>query len=413
MSKTKTIRTFLFIGVSAMALLACGGKEIKQTAAPSAPKVDVASVIYQRITEWDQFTGRLQAPEKVALIPRVSGYIETVNFKEGALVKKGDVLFAIDSRIFAAEVLRLKAELASAVSSEQLAEHDYARANKLFSQKAVSEELIDTRRAGKHQTAAAVASVKAALIRAELDLSYTQVTAPIDGRVSYANVTAGNYVTAGQSQLTNLVSTSRMYAYFDLDEQTYLKYSLLSAQNKRKNPRSGNNLVYMALANESAYKHQGIIDFVDNKMDQQTGTIRVRASFANEDQQLIPGLFARLRIVGSESYDGILIDDKAIGTDLNNKFVLLVKDDGQLEYRGVSLGEKIQGLRIVTQGLAENDKIVINGLQKVRPDIKIEENLVDMANSTQIEALRQAQLLVDEQSVQLSLNKPALHTREL
>lgn len=412
MNKIKTIRTFLLTGLSVMALAACGAKEIKQTPAASAPKVDVATVIYERITEWDQFTGRLQAPEKVALIPRVSGYIESVNFKEGALVKKGDVLFTIDSRIFAAEVLRLKAELASAVSSELLAGNDYARANKLFNQKAVSEELIDTRRAGKHQTAAAVASVKAALTRAELDLAYTQVTAPIDGRVSYANVTAGNYVTAGQSQLTNLVSTSRMYAYFDLDEQTYLKYSVLSAQHKRKDPRSGDNLVYMALANESTYPHQGVIDFVDNKMDQQTGTIRVRASFANEDQQLLPGLFARIRIVGSESYDGILIDDKAVNTDLNKKFVLLVTDKGMLEYRAVSLGEKIQGLRIISQGLAANDKIVINGLQKVRPNIQIEANLVDMATNAQIKALRQVQLLLDEPSLQLSLNMPKSPSRE-
>ncbi len=396
MNHATPLRSFILASVAAVVLVACGDKPQEQAAAPmSAPKVDVATVLHERITEWDQFTGRLQAPQSVTLVPRVSGYIQKVNFQEGALVSKGDVLFEIDPNLFSAEVERLKADLASAISAQTLAENDFARASKLFKKNAVSEELIDTRRANKHQTAAAVASVKAALERAELNLAYTQVRAPISGRVSYAKATMGNYVTAGQSQLTSLVSTDRMYAYFDVDEQTYLKYANLSAENKRQDPRSGDNPVFMALANETQYTHQGIIDFVDNKMDQQTGTIRVRASFANKDNTLLPGLFTRIRLAGSESYQGILIDDKAIGTDLSNKFVLRLNDKGIVEYRGITLGEKIHGLRIVTSGLAPNDKIVVNGLQKVRPNMPVEANMVNMAPQGLIDSLRQTQLALE------------------
>ena len=397
MKTLKSIKITLLVSLTVLLLVACGEQPAQQANTPAAPKVDVANVLYERITEWDQFTGRLQAPEKVTLVPRVSGYIESINFKEGALVQKGDVLFTIDSRVFTAEYERLKAELTSAISANQLAENDYERANKLFHQKAVSEELIDTRRSNMHQTAAAVASVKAALTSAQLNVEYTQVTAPITGRVSYANETAGNYVTAGQTHLTSLVSTSHMYAYFDIDEQTYLKYAALSFENKRQNPRLGNNAVVMALANETSFNHQGVIDFVDNTVDQQTGTIRVRANFANQENQLLPGLFARISIAGSESYDSILIDDKAIFTDLNNKFVLLVNDKNTLEYRSVSLGEKLHGLRIITAGLSPNDTIVVNSLQKVRPNVTIEPNLTDMADSEKLEALHQAQRLLDNQ----------------
>jgi multidrug efflux system membrane fusion protein len=248
-----------------------------------------------------------------------------------------------------------------------------------------------------HQTAAAVASVKAALTSAKLNLEYTQVTAPITGRVSFANETAGNYVTAGQTQLTKLVSTENMHAYFDIDEQTYLKYATLSGETKRQDPRSGNNTVLMALANETEFTHQGVIDFVDNTVNQQTGTIRVRATFSNPDNLLIPGLFARVSIAGSASYQGILIDDKAIFTDLNNKYVLIVNAQNTLEYRGVTLGEKIQGLRIITAGLQPNETIVVNSLQKVRPSVTISPKLIEMAERSQIEAIQQAQLLFENQ----------------
>lgn len=403
-STRNTLGLFLLGSIAAIVLSACGNPQAaNEPEAPAAPEVSVAKVVSERITEWDEFTGRLQAPETVNLMPRVSGYIEKVHFTEGALVNKGDLLVQIDPQPFAAEVARLKAELQSAQSALELAESEYQRAEKLSVARAISAELLDTRRASKQQTAANVASVKAALHRAELDLSYTRITAPISGRVSYALITAGNYVNAGESQLTSLVSTEKMYAYFDVDEQSYLKYLRLSEDGKRADTRDATaNPVYMALADDSDYQHMGNIDFVDNSVNQQTGTIRIRATFANSDNSLLPGLFARIKLVGSDSYQGILIDEKAIGTDLNNKFVLLVNAENQLEYRAVKLGEKVNGLRIVREGLSANDKIVVNGLQRVMPNIQIEPKLVDMASKEQLAGLRKAQQLLDKTSTELA-----------
>ena len=404
MSTKNTVRTFMLASVAALVLVACGNPEAaNQQQAPVAPQVSVAQVVHERITEWDEFTGRLQAPETVNLVPRVSGYIERVYFNEGALVNKGDVLLRIDPRPFAAEVTRLKAELQSAQSAADLAENDFNRAEKLSSARAISAELLDSRLARKQQTAATVASVKAALERAVLDLSYTRIIAPISGRVSYAMVTTGNYVTAGQSQLTTLVSTEKMYAYFDVDEQSYLKYARLTQAGKRADTRdAAANPVYMGLADDTAFSHIGSIDFVDNSVNQQTGTIRIRASFSNDDNKLLPGLFARIRLAGSDSYEGILIDEKAIGTDLNNKYVLVVNADNQLEYRAVKLGEKVNGLRIVREGLAAADRIVVNGLQRVMPSMQIDPKMVEMASKEQLAALRSAQQLLEQRSSALT-----------
>ncbi len=403
MSTTNTLK-FLLGGIAALVLAACSNPEAaEETAAPAPPQVSVAQVVHERITEWDEFTGRLQAPQTVQLIPRVSGYIEEVHFNEGALVDKGDLLVQIDPKPFATEVARLKAELQSAQSAAVQAEKEYRRAEKLSSQRAISAELLDSRLARKQQTAATVASVEAALERAELDLSYTRITAPISGRVSYAQVTSGNFVSAGQSQITSLVSTEKMYAYFDVDEQSYLKYARLAETGKRADTRdSTSNPVYMALANDSNYQHVGRVDFVDNRIDAQTGTIRVRASFPNDDNDLLPGLFARIRLVGSDSYEGILIDEKAVGTDLNNKFVLVVNSNNELEYRAIELGEKVNGLRIVTEGLTPKDKIVVNGLQRVRANMKVDPQLVPMASSEQLVRLRKVQQLLDEANNELT-----------
>lgn len=404
MSAKNTVRTFMLGSIAALVLAACGNPEAaSQAQAPAAPQVSVAQVVYERITEWDEFTGRLQAPQTVNLVPRVSGYIEQVHFSEGSLVRQGDLLVQIDPRPFAAEVARLQAELQSAKSAAVLAENDYQRAEKLSSQRAISAEVLDSRLSRKQQTAAAVASVKAALERAELDLSYTRITAPISGRVSYAQVTSGNYVNAGQSQLTSLVSTDKMYAYFDVDEQSYLKYARLTEAGKRADTRdAAANPVYMALADDARYSHIGSIDFVDNSLNQATGTIRVRASFANSDNRLLPGLFARIKLVGSASYDGVLIDEKAVGTDLNNKYVLVVNADNQLEYRAVTLGEKVNGLRIVREGLSAQDRIVVNGLQRVMPNMQIEPKLVKMASAEQLTALRYEQAVLDKNSIALT-----------
>jgi membrane fusion protein, multidrug efflux system len=417
MATTNTRKKFILgnltaLVLSALALSACGSPEASPTQQQMmAPPVSVANVLVERITEWDEFTGRLQAPETVTLMPRVSGYIESVNFVEGALVKQGEPLFQIDNRAFKAEVDRLKANLDSAKTANNLAINDYQRAKTLSDQKAISAEMLDSRFARKQQTLAEVAAIEAALMKAELDLSFTTVTAPITGRVSNALITRGNYVNAGQSPLTHIVSTAQMYAYFDIDEQTYLKYAQLSEQGKRADNRSSEQSVYLALANETEFNRLGKVDFVDNTLNQQTGTLRLRASFDNADGDLLPGLFAKIRLAGSASYDGVLIDDKAIGTDLSSKYVLLVTDTNQLEYRPVTLGEKVHGLRIVTQGLTAKDRIVINGMQKVRPGMQVEPNMLPMAPEAELEQLRQKQARLDKAQQALTAQTATSSTR--
>lgn len=399
MSNQYPVRSFLLASIAALVLTACGQPEAATAAqAPSSPTVDVATVVQQKITESDEFTGRLQAPETVVLMPRVSGYLDKVLFNEGALVKAGDLLFQIDNRAFVAEVNRLSAQLQNARSQQQLAQSDLRRAEKLRGQKAIAEELLDARRARFEQANAEVASVQAALVKAQLDLSHTEVRSPISGRVSNALITAGNFVQAGQSQLTSIVSTNQMYAYFDADEQIYLKYVALAAAGQREDSRS-NSPVLMALSSDQEFSFRGELDFLDNSVNPQTGTIRARAVFQDPQNRLIPGLFARLKLAGSASYDGILIDDKAIGTDLNNKFVLLLDDQQQLQYQPVTLGEKIGGLRVITSGLKAKDRIVVNGLQRVRPSMHITPNPVEMAKPDQLSQLRQLQQALDSAEV--------------
>ncbi|MCW7553926.1 efflux RND transporter periplasmic adaptor subunit [Endozoicomonas gorgoniicola] len=367
---------------------------------PPPPRVEVAQVLVEKITELDEYTGRLESPQTVTVVPRVSGYVDRVDFKEGSMVEVGDVLFSIDSRWFTAEVTRIKAELSSAQTSLNQAIKDYERVLRLGKTKAISQETIDARFADKQRSIASVSALKAALAKAELDLEFTLVRAPIAGKVSNAEVTKGNYVTTGQTVLTSLVSTSHMYAYFDVDERSFFKYQKLNGFL----PTGGemdNNVVQMSLANDTGYPHVGHIDFVDNAIDEATGTIRVRAVFDNKAQNLLPGMFAKLRIAGSESYQGVLIDNKAIGTDLNNKYVLVLGEDNIVQYRAISLGEGVNGLRIVSSGLNAGDRIVVNGLQRVRPNMAVTPDEVPMVDDNTLVNIRQQQALLDKQRSQL------------
>ncbi|MDK9736023.1 efflux RND transporter periplasmic adaptor subunit [Vibrio sp. D404a] len=367
--------------------------------APPPPTVEVAQVLVEQVTELDQFTGRLESPQTVTVMPRVSGYVDRVHFKEGRLVEAGDVLFSIDNRLFAAEVNRLKAELSSAQTSLNQAIKDYERALRLSKTNAISQETVDARFADKQRSVASVSALKAALTKAELDLEFTLVRAPIAGKVSFAEVTKGNYVTTGQTVLTSLVSTSKMYAYFDIDERSFLKYqeinNLISADGEIE------NVVQMSLANDTDFPHIGYIDFVDNAIDEATGTIQVRAVFDNTDKKFLPGMFAKMRIAGSDSYQGVLIDNKAIGTDLNNKYVLVLGDDNIVQYRAISLGEGLNGLRIVLDGLKGDEKIVVNGLQRVRANMPVTPDEVAMADENTLANIRQQQALRDQQRSEL------------
>ncbi|GAB3034978.1 efflux RND transporter periplasmic adaptor subunit [Bowmanella dokdonensis] len=393
-----SLRQSLQIGVllgSLSLLAACGSDTQANQQAMQAPQVSVAPVISQRITEWDEFTGRLEAPQRVELRPRVSGYIDLVAFEEGALVKAGDPLFFIDNKPFKAEVNRLQAELEQAESQVSLARTEYERALKLAGQSAISQEVVDNRRAQVQQAEARIRSVGAALEVAKLNRGYTRVEAPISGRVSRAMITQGNYVTAGQSLLTTIVSTDKIYAYFDADEKTYLNYLELARDGSRANARDAAHPVFMGLASDDGHPYAGVVDFMDNQVDPRTGTIRARAVFSNQQGQFLPGLFARIKLTGSASYEGILIDDRAIGTDLSNKFVLVLDESNQVQYRAVELGEKLAGLRIVKSGLVPSDRIVVNGLQRVRPGAPVSPEFVRMASEEQLENLQAMQQRLD------------------
>lgn len=400
MQLNQTFKVGLLMG--SLSLLSACGEPSAQPPQQMAPAVSVAAVIHQRITEWDEFTGRLEAPESVSLRPRISGYIDSIGFKEGAIVKAGQPLFYIDDRSYKAEVRRLEAELADVNSQLKLAKSTFVRANELTENNAISVELFDSRAADLEQAKARLRSTSAALEIAKLNLSYTKVTAPITGRISRAQITAGNLVSAGQTELTTIVSVNQVYAYFDADEQTYLKYIKLAREGTRPSSREVKNPVYMGLANESGFPHEGYIDFIDNQVNPATGTIRGRAVFENPEGNFIPGLFTRIKLVGSASYDGILIDDKAIATDLGNKYVMVLDADNKVQYRAITLGEKLNGLRIVKSGLNAGDSIVVNGLQRVRPGAQVVPEVVPMAKTDALQQLQAQQLRVDNSLQRLS-----------
>lgn len=395
--------SIVFFAILLMAACTAENAVEKQASAPSGVPVDVAPVIAQRITEWDSFTGRLEAPKSVSLRPRVSGYIDFVAFEEGEYVEQGDTLFLIDNRQFKAEVDRLEAQLQEARSRLHLARQDHERAQGLRQSQSVSQEVLDTRTSGVEQAKASVAQTQAALELARLNRGFARVEAPIAGRVSRANITEGNYVSAGQTVLTSIVSTEKLYAYFDIDETTWLNYQ----QAQQRNDAVAAQPVAMRLANENDYRHWGKINFVDNQINANTGTLRVRAVFDNDDGGLMPGLFAHLKLAGGKAHDGILIAEKAIGTDLNNKYVLVVNDENKVEYRAIKMGDKVGGLRIVHSGLSADDTIVVNGLQRVRPGALIAPNSITMANKDTLEELQVWQQRIDSNNELAKRSAPA------
>ena len=363
----RTLFAFSAVSLLTLTLAACGRNEAAQTAAMPPPQVSVAQVVARPVTEFDEFTGRFEAVERVEIRPRVSGYISSVNFTEGSEVHKGDVLFVIDPRPYDADYKRAKAQLAQARTQLALAKSEHERAVKLLAQHAISQEEFDTRSAGSEQADANVEAAQAALDSAALDLTFTRVTAPIDGRTGRAQVTAGNLVTSGQTLLTTLVSLDPIYVRFDGDEQAYLRYTKLAREGTRASSRDARNPVLVGLADEAGYPHRGVMVFVDNELDPTTGTIRGRARLENHDRAFTPGLFARVKLMGNDTYGALLINDSAVGTDQTVKYVLVVGADNKAEYRPVKLGPIVDGLRVVREGLSSGETIVVNGLQRVRP----------------------------------------------
>jgi RND family efflux transporter MFP subunit len=378
---TKIIQLTMGAGlVCAAALLVGCGKSGDAAQAPP-PQVSVATVIEKRVKDWDEFTGRFQAVETVEIRPRVSGYIDRVAFKEGSLVKSGDLLFIIDPRPYQAEYDRAAADLKRYKTALDLAKVESVRVQKLRESGAVSQEELDERTSTVAQAEANVAGAQAALESAQLNLSFTRVTSPITGRVSRAEVTRGNLVTGGTNGgtlLSSVVSMDPIYLYFDGDEQAYLRYTRMARNGQRSSSRDAPNPVQVGLANEEGFPHPGTMDFIDNQLNPQTGTIRARAVLENKDGQFTPGLFARVQLLGSDEYNAILIDDRAVNTDQNQKYVLLLGADNKVEYRKVKLGRIVDGLRVVREGLKSGDTIVVNGAQRVHPGIAVTPQRVAM-----------------------------------
>jgi membrane fusion protein, multidrug efflux system len=366
--------------VASAALSACS-RTAAQAAAPPLPQVTAAEVISRDLTEWDEFTGRLEAVNTVAVRPRVSGYVAAVRFQEGAIVQRGDLLYVLDARPFQTEVDRLRAELLRARATIQRAASELQRAQRLTTDNAISHEELDRRAAFAQESAAQASAVEASLRAAELNLEFTRVTAPIAGRVGRAIVTEGNLVSTGPGEatlLTTVVSLDPIYAAFDADEQTFLRYGELARAGKRASARQAGLPIEMALAGDEAFPREGKMNFLDNQMDPTTGTIGARAVFRNADLSLTPGLFVRVRLPGTARYRGLLIQDRAVGTDLDKRFVFAVNKAGEIEHRVVTLGPLVDGLRVVRTGLAPGDVVVVNGLQRVRPGAKVDVTAVPM-----------------------------------
>ena len=359
--------TRVFAAITLFAAMAAACSKPQPVMPP--PEVTVAPAIDRSISDYDEFTGHFEAVQSVDVRPRVSGFIERVRFPEGSIVKQGDVLVTIDPRPYEAEVARAAAALEQAKAQQQLARQELDRARRLVNTQAISREELDGRTSGVAGAEAAVRGAEASLRNAQLNLDWTTVRAPISGRVGRAEITAGNLVQSGPpspSLLTTIVSLDPIYVYFDTDEQAYLKYVGTPGVT-----RGRSRTVQIGLANETGFTREGTLDFVDNQLDRRAGTIRVRAIVHNPNHELAPGLFARVRLAGGERHAATLIQDQAIGTDQDRKFVLVLKPDSTLEYRAITLGRVVDGLREVQAGLEPGDNIVINGLLRVRPGMKV------------------------------------------
>ena len=352
------------------------------------PQVTVAPAIERVATDWDEFTGHFEAVNSVDVRPRVGGFIHRVGFVEGAMVHQGDVLFVIDQRPYQAEVARAEAVLAQARTRSQLAGQEVERAQKLMATQAISREEMDSRTSGQAEGSAGVRAAEAAVRVARLNLEWTVVRAPISGRVGRAEITQGNVVQAGPPSptlLTTIVSLDPIYVYFDTDEQAYLKY--MAAPTVGPKGRE----VLIGLANEAGFPHEARLNFVDNRVNGTNGTVSARAILPNPTHLFTPGLFARVRLLGSERHLTTMVQDQAIGTDQDRKFVLVLKSDNTVEYRPVTTGRVVDGLRTIESGLKPGERVVINGLMRIRPGMKVNATNASMVAASPAPSAHSAQ----------------------
>ena len=360
--------------ILAALLSGCEEKQAPQAAAPPAPPVTVAQPVKRTVTDWDEFTGRFDAVQQVQVRPRVGGFITAVEFRDGAFVKEGDLLYLIDARPFEAVATQAEGQLSDARAKVELAKRDLERGLALVQTSAVSEQLVDQRRQALQAAYAAVTQAEGSLKAAQLNVEFTHVTAPISGRVSRHLVDLGNLVQGSEGNstlLTSIVTLDPIYVYFDIDEATYIKYNKLWFEGKRPSSRDTPNPVQVSLTGETKPSRNGTINFLDNQLDVSTGTLRGRAVIPNTDLSILPGQFGRVRLIASAPYEALLVPDTAIATDQSRKILFVVKDDNTVEAKAVVLGPLDEGLRVIREGLKPEDRVVIDGLQRVRVGAKV------------------------------------------
>lgn len=357
-----------------------------QTPTTAPTPVTVSTPVERHVTDYNDLTGRTAAPESVEVRARVGGFLDKINFKEGMLVKKGDVLFEIDPRPYQAQVDFATAQLAANEALLTKARSNNVR-NKAIAAKSPSaltqQDLVEYQ-AAEDQAIAVVAQSKATLSTNQLSLSFTKVISPIDGRISRFNVTPGNLVMQEQTLLTTIVSVDPMYAYFDVDERTVLHIRKMIREGKTKSARDVEWPVSLELANETGHPHKGTINFVDNQVNPKTGTLSVRAVFPNKEEILSPGLFVRVRVPVGQAHQALLITDRAIDSDQGQKIVYVVNEKDEVVVRPISAGALHGGLRVIEEGLQAGERVIVNGLQRVRPGLVVEPKLVEMPVPTVI-----------------------------
>ncbi len=377
--RQKTLsRLPLWLAVAAALVLAgCDEPQTKQ-AAPPPPKITVAKPVVKPIVEMDDFTGRFEAKEDVQVRARVAGYLEKIHFTDGALIKKGDLLFTIDQRPFQAEMDNASSSVEVAKTRLDLAKQEFERAERLQKSGTVAVSTLDQRRQEYLAAQAEFSGATARLRSARLNLEYTKIYSPIEGRIGRNLISVGNLVEANTTLLASIVSLNPIYFYFDVDERAFLAYSRLARNGQRPSGRLTSYEVKIQLTDETEPKHTGNLDFVDNRIDRGTGTMRGRAVVPNRDLFLQPGLFGRISIPGSEEYDGILVPDAAVGTDQNRRIVFVLGEDNKLAPRVIRPGPRIDGYRVVRTGLKGDETIVVKGLARVRPGMTIDPQPVEL-----------------------------------